>query len=149
MPLPAAALAALIGGGSSLLGSIFSGIGKQSELKQQQKTWKEQRSTRLSDINKYMRPDLPRYSMERDMPSIDPAFKKIILGRLTDLLGGERLSKWGVDPTALLGSIGQGGGVSPKLGMPGGIRELVPQQIMQKYGMDFGGGLQGKRTLEE
>ena len=163
MPIPAIALSALIGGGSSLLGSIFSGIGKSAERKEDQKTWERQRAMRMADVEKYLKPKNERYAMEKDLGSMDPAFKKMMIGRLTDLMGSERLGKWGINPEDLIGGIGksnagedipamrygkgilddgQGGGMD---GQFGGARipASLPDQIMKKYGMT------GKRGLKE
>ena len=136
-------LAAIIGGGSSLIGSIFSGIGKGQERKYATQEWNRQRSARIGDVDKYMKPQLPRYSMEKDLPGIDPAFKKIILGRLTDILGNERLSKWGVDPTALLANIGMQQ-PSPQTSSRFGNMDIpnrFADNIMNKYGGRGGRGM--------
>ena len=136
-------LPALISGGSSLLGSIFSGIGKSQERKQAYKDWTKQRQTRIGDVEKYLKPQIPRYSMERDLSGIDPAFKKIILGRLTDILGNERLSKWGVDPTSLLANIGMQQ-PSPETSSRFGNMDIpnrFADNIMNKYGGRGGRGM--------
>ena len=147
---------ALIGGGSSLLSSIAGGIGEAQKQKQAQKDWEKQRAMRMADVEKYLKPENPRYATEKDLGTMDPAFKKMMLGRLTDFLGGEKLGKWGIDPSALLAGIGkssaptgpdryQGKGILDD-GQGGGqfggasVSPTLAKQIMGKYGMG------GKRT---
>lgn len=139
-----ATIAALITTGGGLLGSILKGFGKSEQeqaLIQDQKNWEARRNRSISDVQRYMRPELARYNIEKDLPKIDPFFKKLLIGRMGETFGADRLSKFGIDLDDLLGGIGKN--ESPDSGTFGGRRipGSVADRIMGKYG-----GHVGKRT---
>jgi len=131
-------------GGMGLIGSILSGIGKQQELKQQFEIYKKKGTEQEKRMLKYLKPQLPRYSMEKDLPTLDPVFKKLVMGSLMDRVGGERLGRYGIDPTSILGMLG---GQQQTLGTGGNFGGVqIPEQLANNIMSKYGGGHIGKRT---
>jgi hypothetical protein len=150
-------LSGLISGGTSLIQSLLKAAGP-SEAEQAAQAdyanWEKKKKSSLKDINQLLKPANERYAIEKDLPNIDPAFKKMIMGRLTDIMGNEKMSKYGIDPKALLAGIGQGGGggVMPegmRMGLPGGefAGQRIPKNLAENVLGKYGGSV-GKRTLK-
>ena len=170
MPLPllaAAAIPAGIQGLTGLLGSLVAPNKEKKAAELSQKNWEKQRKTRLQDTMKYLKPSLPRYAMEKDMPVFDSLMKKLMLGGLEKSFGGGA-GNMGIDFKSLLSSIGQpaspssmglagavdqfkalqgaGGGGDVSTITPTGLtyggqgmgRDAFIQRILSKYGMDEG-----------
>lgn len=125
MPIPAAVLAALIGGGSQLLGGLFSGIGAgqerkmtteqaeknrqmQQQLLQMQIDAQERQQAGEQDWQRQMfnvraemtRPQTPYYGIEQGLPATDLIMRNALMGNLQERWGGEggAISRLGITP---------------------------------------------------
>lgn len=137
------AMPALAEGGMGLLGALLSGKGKEQEMEKEFEMYKKKGGEQEQRMLKYLKPELPRYNIEKDLGTIDPAFKKMVLGSLTDVLGSERLGRYGVDPAALLSGIGSAPAAAAGGGAGGTAGDNAAERILGKYG-----GHRGKRTEE-
>ena len=132
----------------NVLGGIFAGKEKKAEAKRVEELYQKHRTQRFEDIEKYLKPELPMYNIVKDLSSIDPALKKMIFGRLTDVMGKDSLSKYGIDPSALLSGFGVGGGSAPPVeNQPEGTfaGNRIPGDIAERVMSKYGGHI-GKRT---
>ena len=143
------AMPGMVQGGFGLLGSLLSGKAKEKEMKQEFEMYQKKGAEQKKRINESLKPELARYNIEKDLSTIDPALKKMIFGRLTDVMGSESLSKYGVDPAALLASFSGGGGgsVHPITKQPEGTfaGNRIPGDIAERVMSKYGGHI-GKRT---
>jgi hypothetical protein len=143
--LLATALPSLIEVGGGLLGGFLSGAEKKKEQKQAYEMWEKKRNAIKSDL----KPTLPRYNIEKDYGTLDPLFKKLVVGGLMNSLG-DKAGQYGIDFSSILAALagntptatpnfpGEANLPMPRVGggAEGGRGRLTKaDQIMGKYGM--------------
>jgi len=113
MPLPGAALAALISTGGGLLGGLFSGKGKEQQSKKDYDLWKKQSTQKQSWIDQKFKPQ-SNYNLAGNLGSLDEIVNKAVLGYMNETMGGSGgfLGNYGINIQDMLGGMKFGSGQS-------------------------------------
>jgi hypothetical protein len=125
------ALPSLIQGGVGLLGGFLKGAQTEKEQKKAYETWQKSRATQFADLDKIMG---KRYRTAKDLPTIDPMLKKLLVGRMSQYVSPEQTSKWGIDFSDILSKFGGGQAAGTPTVPPTSTPNIPNQMIGGKEG---------------